>query len=74
MASVMMKNLIKKKGVASIEDLREIAVEADVRLIACQMTLDLFEYTRDDMIDGVELGGAATYIEVATQSHINLFI
>jgi len=74
MASVMMKNLIKKKGVASIEDLREMAVEADVRLIACQMTLDLFEYTRDDMIDGVELGGAATYIEVATQSHINLFI
>ena len=74
MASKMMKNLIKKKGVASIEDLREMAVEADVRLIACQMTLDLFEYTRDDMIDGVELGGAATYIEVATQSHINLFI
>ena len=74
MASVMMKNLIKKKGVASIEDLREMAVEADVRLIACQMTLDLFEYSKDDMIDGVELGGAATYIEVATQSHINLFI
>ena len=74
MASVMMKNLIKKKGVASIDDLREMAVEADVRLIACQMTLDLFEYSKDDMIDGVELGGAATYIEVATQSHINLFI
>ena len=74
MASVMMKNLIKKKGVASIEDLRERAVEAEVRLIACQMTLDLFEYTTDDMIDGVELGGAATYIEVASQSHINLFI
>jgi peroxiredoxin family protein len=74
MASVMMKNLIKKKGVASIEDLREMAVEADVRLIACQMTLDLFEYSIDDMIDGVEIGGAATYIEVATQSHINLFI
>jgi peroxiredoxin family protein len=74
MASVMMKNLIKKKGVASIEELREIAVEAEVRLIACQMTLDLFEYSRDDMIDGVELGGAATYIEVASQSHINLFI
>jgi len=73
-ASRMMKNLIKKKGVASITELRELAVEADVRLIACQMTLDLFEYSRDDMIDGVELGGAATYIEVATQSHINLFI
>ena len=72
--SVMMKNLIKKKGVASIEDLREMAVEAEVRLIACQMTLDLFEYSTEDMIDGIELGGAATYIECATQSDINLFI
>jgi peroxiredoxin family protein len=70
----MMKNLIKKKGVASIPELRELAVEAEVRMIACQMTLDLFEYSTDDMIEGIELGGAATYIEVATQSHINLFI
>ena len=72
--SAMMKNLIRKKGVASIEDLREMAVEADVRLIACQMTMDLFEYSLDDMIEGPELGGAATYIECATKSHINLFI
>ena len=43
-------------------------------MIACQMTLDLFEYSKDDMIEGIEIGGAATYIEVATQSHINLFI
>ena len=74
MASKMMKNLIKKKGVASIPELRELAVEADVRMIACQMTLDLFEYSKDDMIEGIEIGGAATYIEVATKSHINLFI
>jgi peroxiredoxin family protein len=72
--SVMMKNLINKKGVASIEELREMAVDADVRMIACQMTLDLFEYSLDDMIEGPELGGAATYIECATQSDINLFI
>ncbi len=73
-ASTMMKNLMKKKGVASIEDLREAAVETDVRLIACQMTLDLFEYSPDEMIDGIELGGAATYMEVAAKSDINLFI
>jgi peroxiredoxin family protein len=73
-ASTMMKNLMKKKGVASIQDLRQLAIEADVRLIACQMTMDLFEYTLDDMIEGPELGGAATYIEVATQADINLFI
>ena len=72
--STMMKNLMNKKGVASIEDLREMAVEAEVRLIACQMTMDLFEYDIEDMIEGPELGGAETYIECATQSDINLFI
>ncbi|MEJ2128311.1 MAG: DsrE/DsrF/DrsH-like family protein [Woeseiaceae bacterium] len=72
--SVMMKNLIKKKGVASIEELREMAVEAEVRMIGCQMTMDLFEYDKEDMIDGIDIGGAATYIEVASQAHINLFI
>ena len=72
--TVMMKNLMSKKGVAPIEDLREACLDADVRMIACQMTLDLFEYSIDDMIEGPEIGGAATYIEVATQSDINLFI
>ncbi|MGI9357610.1 MAG: sulfur carrier protein DsrE2 [Rhizobiaceae bacterium] len=74
MATKMMKNLIKKKGVASIEDLRDAAIDSDVHMIACQMTMDLFEYSLDDMIDGPELGGAATYLEVATKSDINLFI
>lgn len=72
--SVMMKNLIKKKGVASIEELREAAVESEVRMIGCQMTMDLFEYGKEDMIDGIEIGGAATYIECAAKSDINLFI
>ena len=74
MATGMMKNLIKKKGVASMEDLRQAAVESDVGMIACQMTMDLFEYEMNDLIDGPELGGAATYIETATKSDINLFI
>lgn len=74
MTTTMMKNLIKKKGVASLEELRDLCQEAEVRMIACQMTLDLFEYERDDLIDGLEYAGAATYIECATQSDINLFI
>jgi peroxiredoxin family protein len=72
--SVMMKNLIKKKGVASIEDLRDMAVESDVRMIGCQMTMDLFEYDKEDMIDGIDIGGAATYIECASNADINLFV
>ena len=73
-ASVMMKNLIKKKGIASIEELREAAVELDVNLIACQMSMDLFEYDTKDMIPGIKLGGAATYMERALKSDMNLFI
>ncbi|MDQ7071292.1 MAG: DsrE/DsrF/DrsH-like family protein [Rhodobacterales bacterium] len=73
-ATTMMKNLMKKKGVASIEDLREASVDLDIRMIACQMTLDLFEYDKKDMIDGIEIGGAATWVEIATKSDINLFI
>ncbi|MGO4871546.1 MAG: sulfur carrier protein DsrE2 [Roseiarcus sp.] len=73
-ASTMMKNLIKKKGVASIEELREAAVESGVKLIACQMTMDLFEYDAKDMIPGIKLGGAATYLERALKSDLNLFI
>ena len=72
--STMMKNLIKKKGVASIDELRDAAVEGEVTMIGCQMTMDLFEYGLDDMIDGIEVGGAATYMERALKSDINLFI
>ena len=74
MATRIMKNLIKKKGVASIEDLRMAAVESGIDMIGCQMTMDLFEFKKEDMIPGIKIGGAATYMERALQSDINLFI
>ncbi|NQV59256.1 MAG: DsrE/DsrF/DrsH-like family protein [Alphaproteobacteria bacterium] len=74
MATGMMKNLIEKKGVASIEELRAEAIEGDVRLIGCQMTLDLFEVKRETLLDNIEIAGAATYVENALEADINLFI
>jgi len=74
MCSTMMRNLIKKKGVASIPELRQAALESDVELIGCQMTLDLFELDKDDLIEGISIGGAATYMESALKSAINLYI
>ncbi|MCB6176609.1 DsrE/DsrF/DrsH-like family protein [Rhodobacter sp. Har01] len=74
LTSAMMKNMLHKKGVASIPELREMAQEADVNMIACQMTMDLFEYKREDMIDGISLGGAATWVDAATRCQINLYI
>jgi len=73
-ASAMMKNLVKRKGVASIEELRQAALDADVKMIACQMTMDLFEYKLEDMIEGATLGGAAACIEKALMSDINYFV
>ena len=72
--TVMMKAKMKKKGVASIEDLRSMCQEADVKLIACQMTVDLFDLDRAAFIDGVEYGGAATFFEFAGASDICLYI
>jgi peroxiredoxin family protein len=69
-----METFIKKKGVATIEELREAAIESDVHMIACQMTMDLFEYKLEDMIEGLTLGGAATFMEDALKSDINLYI
>ena len=59
---------------ASIPELREAAIESDVTMIGCQMTMGLFEWERHDLIDNVEIGGAATYMEQALKSDINLFI
>ena len=72
--TLMMKNLIKKKGIASIEELRETAVESGIKLIGCQMTMDLFEYKLEDMIAGITVGGAATFMEEALKSDVSLFI
>ena len=74
MMTVMMKQKMKSKGVASLEELRELCIEAEVKLIACQMTVDLFEFSPSDFIDGLEYGGAATFFEFAGESDICLFI
>lgn len=74
MMSNMMKAKMKKKGVASVEELRDLCLEADVKMVACQMTVDLFEFNTNDFIDGIEYGGAATFFEFAGQSDICLYI
>lgn len=72
--TTMMKQKIKKKGVASIEELRNLCIEADVKLIACQMTIDLFDMKREDFIDEIDLGGASTYFQFAGDADVQLFI
>ena len=74
MMTMMMKNKMKSKGVASVEELRDLCVEAEVKIIACQMTVDLFDMNPKQFIDGIEYGGAAMFFEFAGQSDVNLFV
>jgi len=73
-ATMLMKQTIKNNGVASIEELRALSQEADVRFIGCQMTVDLFGFTHDDFIDGIEYAGAATFLPQAQQADVSLFM
>ena len=74
MMTSMMKKKMKDKGVASLDELRELCQEAEVKLIACQMTVDLFDMNQADFIDGVEYAGAAAFFEFAGESDICLYI
>ena len=62
-ATAMMKKTVANNGVAPLEELRELCQEAEVKFLACQMTVDLFGYDKSDFIDGVEFVGAATYFD-----------
>ena len=74
MMTQMMKHTIKSKGVATIQELRDLCLEAEVKMIGCQMTIDLFDMKREDFIDDIEIGGAATWMENAGDATVNLFI
>ncbi len=75
LASTLMKQTVRNKGVASIPELRELAIEAGVNLIGCQMTVDLFGFSRDDFIPEVkEYVGAATFLPMARDADVSLFI
>lgn len=74
MATSMMKSMFRKKGVAPIGELLDAARESGVRLIACQMTIDVFGYRQDEFQEGVEFGGAAAFLSEARRAHLTLFI
>lgn len=74
MATMMMKQKLKKHGVASLQELRDLCLEADVKFVACQMTVDLFEFDKSEFIEQCEYGGAATFMGFAGDTDICLFI
>lgn len=73
-ATWMMRKWMKRANVAKYAELLEACIDADVKLIGCQMTMDVFGYSKEDLIDGVEIGGAATFLEFAQEADITLFM
>ncbi len=73
-ATSMMKSMFKKHGVASLGELLALAKESGVKLIACQMTMDVMGVKQSDIIDGVEFGGAAMWLDAAADAQVNLFV
>ena len=70
----MIRAVMKSKGVSSLEELIQNAIDHGVRLVACQMSMDIMGIKREELIDGVELGGVATFLGSGEQSNMSLFI
>lgn len=74
MATNLMKQTFANKGVASIQELRNTCTECGVKLIACQMTMDVFGFTKEDFIPDVTVAGAASFLSYASDADVQLFI
>ncbi|HEY5691492.1 MAG TPA: DsrE/DsrF/DrsH-like family protein [Cyclobacteriaceae bacterium] len=73
-ATGLMKKTFKNKGVATVNELRDVAVDLGVKLIGCQMTMDVFGFKKEEFIDEAEVGGAAMFLEYASDANVSLFI
>jgi len=74
MGAAMIKGIMRKKNVAPLPELIRSAQEAGVRLIACSMSMDLMGIHREELINGIEEGGVAMYLNRAESGNVNLFI
>ena len=74
MTTGLMEMTFKNKGVATVGELRDTCVALGVRLIGCQMTMDVFGFEKEDFIPEAEIGGAASFLEFAADSDVSLFV
>lgn len=74
LATTLMKQTFKNKAVPSISELRDMCLESGVTLIGCQMTMNVFGFTKEDFIPEAEVAGAATFLDFAKDADVQLFI
>jgi peroxiredoxin family protein len=70
----LMRKMMRDKGIASPEELLQMAREMGVRFVACQMSMDVMGITQEELLDGIEVGGVATFLGDAARSKVSLFI
>lgn len=74
LGTMMMKSMMGKINWPSVPELLEVCLEMDVKMVVCTPTLEMTGLTKDDLIDGVEVGGAADYLDFGLDADINLFV
>ena len=74
LATGLMKKTFKNKKVQSVPEMRDMCVEQGVKMVGCQMTMDVFGFSKDEFIDGVDIGGAASFLNFAADADIQLFV
>lgn len=74
MATSLMKKTFNNKRVQSIPEMRQMCLDLGVKMVGCQMTMDVFGFTKDEFIDGVDIGGAASFLNFAANADIQLFV
>ncbi|MGB8954084.1 MAG: DsrE/DsrF/DrsH-like family protein [Tumebacillaceae bacterium] len=70
----MMKKVMREKNISTLPELMEMAKDLDVRIVACTMSMDVLGITEEELIDGIDYAGVATYLGAAEESQVNLFI
>ena len=74
MGAKMIRRVMENKNVSSLEELIQAAIDSGIRIVACQMSMDVMGIRPEELIDGVEIGGVATFLGSAETSDTNLFI
>ncbi len=70
----LIRKVMNDKNISSLEELIKTGIDSGIRIVACQMSMDVMGITKEELFDGVEIGGVATYLDAADESNVNLFI
>ena len=74
LGSKMIRRVMENKNITSLEELIQLARDSGIKFIACQMSMDVMGITKEELLDGIEIGGVATMLSDANESNVNLFI